>query len=1354
MANLLNDRNELLYSASTRVTGASVVISSGVVNSLIVPRNATVTTPSAVTLQANTTGYVAPSYAWSYRFGDTGNFTSIAGTTNTITFACDAAFLTAAGTGTAVQFKVVVAETTSTIGINQSEYTLNIPIIREGAIGTNGINSIMVILYKRTATNAAPALTTQDLAANSTYTFGTGQIIGQPTGWSQSIPASSGGAYLWTIQILAASTTASYSFSNTLWPTAVLYSQDGNSGTNTALIYAYKRSATAPTDNPGVVDYSFSNNSISTASLANSWSKTIPTGTDPLYVTVATAASTTATDNVLAAEWTTPAQLVKNGTDGTNGINTAILYLYARNNNSTTAPTLATTGTATYTFTTGAISGTLPTGWTTTIPAESNGTVIWVVQATAAANTTTDDIANTEWGTPRVLALQGVNGTPGTRGSRTLYSSNAAYTSTYTNATNAAGAVSYAVAATTLIAGATTGTTPTTPIKGDTVTFSNPTAGSEYVYTITHDGTNWVAPGTIIDGSLLVTNSVTAAKINSNGLSIKDASGNIILSAGVNLDFSKVGGDTKPANNANNTYIDSSGNIQGISSGGGTTVDNSQVKVGGVNFFLNSSRFTNTSNWNSNGAVVALDISTKYAGYNTIKLSGPVNGAQHNSIMRLKADTLYTVSALVKGSDNTLTGSYDTNLHIQCWRDEDLSNAHQDTGITGDYSITTSWKVIYQTFKTPVSATAVYCRFFFYPLAANFTLNIAYTKLEEGNKATDWSPNPEEVRNTNITISNGSISGIGAGAGTLVDNASITIANGALNGIGTGAGTAVANSLIETLSVTPTGGMAVAGNTFTKTSGTADWNAQVYSTDSYVGGAYVKFSALQTTASLMVGLNTDPTTDASYGSIDYCIYLAGSEVYIYESGTGINMSTGYTVNDVFAVTYDGSNIKYYKNGSVLRTVQVSITSPLYLDSSFVDLNAGVKKVSFGPMSSNAWSAITGQPSGIYNSNISVSNGAINGIGTGAGTVVDNTFASITQNLIFNSDQTSAISFTRGWTPNGTTFDSDLGYASRYWGTDSYTLAGNTTRNLSVHQNNNNGSGSTGVAADFYPLSGCDTSHAIPVIAGKKYIFSCYLQGHRCGGSVGLIFWNSAGTNLGESNSGYELLPQGGAARLEQYSRRFIVVTAPAGASCAAPYVRKHNTIDGSTESYFWMAAPQFECVNTNVSTPGTYVAGPPSSTGQLGYTGDLNATYGANWASNVTGAAAVNAAIAAAALAASNAAAAVGDKLNASSASTLSATISVNAVTGAGFRSGDLTWNASGVRTAGKGVAMTPGGLVGHNGTNTTFAINASTGDASFNGSLDITGTNTGSGYMTMNNNVIKIFDGSGTLRVKIGDLS
>lgn len=65
-------------------------------------------------------------------------------------------------------------------------------------------------------------------------------------------------------------------------------------------------------------------------------------------------------------------------------------------------------------------------------------------------------------------------------------------------------------------------------------------------------GSYWDDPGIVINGSMLVNgtiagqkliaNTITADKIDSRGLTIKDANGNIILGAGNNLDFSRING--------------------------------------------------------------------------------------------------------------------------------------------------------------------------------------------------------------------------------------------------------------------------------------------------------------------------------------------------------------------------------------------------------------------------------------------------------------------------------------------------------------------------------------------------------------------------------------------------------------------------------------------------------------------------------------------------------------------------------------------------------------------------------------------------------------------------------------------
>lgn len=290
-------------------------------------------------------------------------------------------------------------------------YTWDVPILIQGSNGADGLSIAELTIYKRSAT----ALTTTPTGGS--YNFAN-RTLTLPTdggaSWSATIP--SGTDPIYTSRTVASVQGISGTASSLTWSAPVLSIKNGDpgtNGTNTAVVYAYKRSATAPVDNPGAVDYSFTTNTITTATLANSWQKTIPSGSDPLYVVAATAASNTSSDSIASGEWSSPTLLVQNGTNGIDGLNTATVYLYARNNSTTVAPTVNTANSSVYTFGTGVLSGNIPSGWTTTIPAESNGTTIWVIQATAIGNALTDTIANTEWSTPRVLGQKGDSGQPG-----------------------------------------------------------------------------------------------------------------------------------------------------------------------------------------------------------------------------------------------------------------------------------------------------------------------------------------------------------------------------------------------------------------------------------------------------------------------------------------------------------------------------------------------------------------------------------------------------------------------------------------------------------------------------------------------------------------------------------------------------------------------------------------------------------------------------------------------------------------------------------------------------------------------------------------------------------------------------
>lgn len=74
------------------------------------------------------------------------------------------------------------------------------------------------------------------------------------------------------------------------------------------------------------------------------------------------------------------------------------------------------------------------------------------------------------------------------------------------------------------------------------------------------------------------------------------------------------------------------------------------------------------------------------------------------------------------------------------------------------------------------------------------------------------------------------------------------------------------------------------------------------------------------------------------------------------------------------------------------------------------------------------------------------------------------------------------------------------------------------------------------------------------------------------------------------------------------------------------------------------------------------------------------------------------------------------DAVQASGNNILSGTTSISSTYNAGIRVGNLQWYADGGVISGKGVAITSGGIVGHNGTKPTFAVNASNGEAYFSG--------------------------------------
>jgi hypothetical protein len=170
----------------------------------------------------------------------------------------------------------------------------------------------------------------------------------------------------------------------------------GTTGLNSATIYLYNKntSTTPPALFSGTFTYTFATGVLSGGTL-NGWSQTPPSVTagEFLFLSLATASSTSATDSIPYTEFSTPE--VISGT-GTNGANTAIVSLFNKNTSAVTPPTTF-SGTFTYTFATAALSGGTLNGWTQSIPSLSAGEYLWQRQATAFSINATDTIAATEF---------------------------------------------------------------------------------------------------------------------------------------------------------------------------------------------------------------------------------------------------------------------------------------------------------------------------------------------------------------------------------------------------------------------------------------------------------------------------------------------------------------------------------------------------------------------------------------------------------------------------------------------------------------------------------------------------------------------------------------------------------------------------------------------------------------------------------------------------------------------------------------------------------------------------------------------------------------------------------------------
>lgn len=173
----------------------------------------------------------------------------------------------------------------------------------------------------------------------------------------------------------------------------------------------------------------------------------------------------------------------------------------------------------------------------------------------------------------------------------------------------------------------------------------------------------------------------------------------------------------------------------------GSTADS--VQVGSRNLFPESGMWTTLPTWwASNGGGITLDKTVTHAGNYTLKttVGTGIVGAK-GGFIELDPTCVYTYSALIRSVDTGFSGYSNIPLHYHCSKDQSDISAGIQIIAYNQTLVANAWSLLYLTFKP----NAKYFRPFVYIGSGERVLNIAYLKLEKGNKATDWTPAPEDL---------------------------------------------------------------------------------------------------------------------------------------------------------------------------------------------------------------------------------------------------------------------------------------------------------------------------------------------------------------------------------------------------------------------------------------------------------------------------------------------------------------------------------------------------------------------------------------------------------------------------------
>lgn len=170
----------------------------------------------------------------------------------------------------------------------------------------------------------------------------------------------------------------------------------------------------------------------------------------------------------------------------------------------------------------------------------------------------------------------------------------------------------------------------------------------------------------------------------------------------------------------------------------------------------------------------------------------------------------------------------------------------------------------------------------------------------------------------------------------------------------------------DTLTFTASGNLTVTNNgtdnvNIFKTSGSSAWDNHAYISTPYTAPCTIEFnkeagSSDNGVSYAMIGWNTDPTTNASYDTLDYASYpYATSSYVVYNNGSYLGAFGAWSTTSKFYIVYgtDGF-IRHYNGSTQLYSVNYGTGNTVYVDSSYYSVNGTYGGFSNIKVTKRAW----------------------------------------------------------------------------------------------------------------------------------------------------------------------------------------------------------------------------------------------------------------------------------------------------------------------------------------------------------------------------------------------------------------